>query len=49
MKPDENAAQAEPPARPTRPDPHGRPHLSTTNGTLLGHLVLHSATWHRPR
>ncbi|WP_157172171.1 hypothetical protein [Nocardia pneumoniae] len=49
MKPDEKAAQAEATARPAPPDPRGRPQLFTTNGTLLGHVVLHSATWHRPR
>ncbi|WP_330232928.1 hypothetical protein OHA40_10875 [Nocardia sp. NBC_00508] len=44
MKPDQTE-----PARPAPPNPRTRPHLCTTNGALLGYLVLHSATWHRPR
>lgn len=43
MKPDD-AADPTPPTAPATP-PEPRP---VTNGTLLGHLILHSA-FHRPR
>ncbi|WP_267468167.1 hypothetical protein [Nocardia beijingensis] len=44
MKPDDPADPTPPTAPATPPEP--RP---ATNGTLLGHLILHSAVFHRPR
>ncbi|MCC3326864.1 hypothetical protein [Nocardia abscessus] len=46
MNPGEPTDQAPPAERTAPPDPRPRP--AATHGSLLGHLILHSA-FHRPR
>ncbi|WP_280493119.1 hypothetical protein [Nocardia asiatica] len=46
MNPDEPTSQA--PATPRTTPPAPRPRPVAAHGTLLGHLILHSA-FHRPR